>query len=202
LNHLVIFAKAPRPGLVKTRLAQTLGVDQACRAYQHLLHALASRLGSLISVTVYHSPPDAEPDLRCYFPSHWQFRHQHGPDLGTRLQNAIAITLETDATKVTVIGSDCPYLTVEDIQQSWTRLDHHDLVLGPANDGGYWLIALKQPQPHLFHQINWGTNNVLAQTIVRARDLNLKVALLRELSDIDTEADWRAFAAQSAVNLQ
>jgi rSAM/selenodomain-associated transferase 1 len=201
LNHLLLFARAPRPGHVKTRLAQTLGKQKACEAYQQLLQALSSQLGSLKNVTVYHSPPDAAAELRPFFPAHWLYTPQQGPDLGARLHHAFSVSFN-HATRVCVIGSDCPYLTTEDIEKSWSLLDRHDLVLGPAHDGGYWLIGLKQPQPHLFHQINWGTNEVLQQTLDRARDLQLKVSLLRELSDIDTEADWRDYTARSTFNLQ
>ena len=202
MNELLIFAKAPRPGFVKTRLAQTLGNDQACEAYQQLLRTIASNLAALTSVTVCYSPADAERDLRSYLPSHWRYRPQKGSDLGARLHHAITDAFEQGSSKVAVIGSDCPYLTCHDISQAWESLKECDVVFGPANDGGYWLVGAKRPHAELFSGIGWGTNAVLNQSRVRAEYLGLKVALLRELSDVDTAADWQAFAAASTLNLQ
>lgn len=202
LNELLIFAKAPRPGLVKTRLAETLGQEAACEAYQKLLRTIASNLAALANVTVCYSPADAEHELRPYFPVHWRYRPQQGADLGARLHHAITAAIEQRASKVAVIGSDCPYLNSQDIAQAWESLDKSDVVFGPANDGGYWLVGAKRPHAGLFNRIDWGTNAVLKQSLGRAKHLGLKVALLRKLSDIDTAADWQAFAAASALNLQ
>lgn len=193
MNELLIFAKAPRPGLVKTRLAATLGKDQACRAYQELLTAISRQLSSLQRVTVCYSPADAVPDLRPFFPPDWNFRLQRGADLGLRLQHAIATSLELGAASVAVIGSDCPYVTCRDIQRAFVSLQHSDVVFGPAHDGGYWLVAVNSPHPQLFTGLDWGTPSVLNQSLARAEALKLKVSLLRELCDIDTESDWRAF---------
>ena len=201
MNELLVFAKAPLPGLVKTRLAKSLGKDQACRAYEHLLRAIASNLNSVAQVTVCYSPSNALESLRPYFPSHWKFRPQEGSDLGARLHQAIATSFGNGATKVAVIGSDCPYLNSEDIFRTWSALDHSDLVFGPALDGGYWLIGAKCPHAELFDGIEWGTSNVLQQSLDRAKSLGLSTFLLRELSDVDTEADWLAFTSSSAANL-
>lgn len=200
MNQLLVFAKAPRIGLVKSRLAELIGQERACRAYELLLTTLARNLASVQNVTVYHSPPDGAADLRNYFPRHWNYLQQYGVDLGTRLNHAVIQTFEAGASRVCVIGSDCPYLTADDISASWTLLSDHDVVLGPAADGGYWLIALKKPEPRLFEAIAWSTSAVLQQTIIRARELNLSIALLRELSDIDTAADWLAFTQPSAAH--
>ena len=202
MNQLLVFAKAPRPGEVKTRLAETLGKDKACRAYEQLLRVLARQLAGSENVRVCHSPADGEAELRGYFPKVWEFHPQEGADLGIRLKNAIAEAFEKGARKVCVIGSDCPYLTVEDIRQTWILLDRHELVLGPATDGGYWLIALKRPEPRLFEEIEWGTSKVFKQTLDRAAEMQLKVAHLRELADVDKEADWRQFVERSGIDLQ
>jgi rSAM/selenodomain-associated transferase 1 len=197
VNELLIFAKAPRPGFVKTRLAETLGKGQACQVYQQLLRTISSSLATIPRVTVCYSPADAPDELRSYFPSHWRFRPQRGSDLGARLHDAIATSFTSGANKAAVIGSDCPYITPDDISQTWLALDHHDLVFGPALDGGYWLIGANRPHPDLFNNVDWGTSTVLNQSLACAQKLNLKVALLRKLSDIDTEADWRAFTSNS-----
>jgi glycosyltransferase A (GT-A) superfamily protein (DUF2064 family) len=89
-----------------------------------------------------------------------------------------------------LIGSDCPGLTKQDIEQAWACLGDFDVVLGPARDGGYWLIGLRALQPALFQQVAWSTPTVLAQSLERAQQAGLRVALLRELSDVDTHRDW------------
>lgn len=200
MNHLLVFAKAPRVGLVKSRLADSIGQEPACRAYERLLAVLAHNLTTLQNVTVYHSPPDGVADLRSYFPRHWHYSPQAGDDLGARLTHAVTEAFTAGSTRVCVIGSDCPYLNSEDITAAWTSLDDHDVALGPATDGGYWLIALNKAEPRLFESINWSSNVVLQQTLARARELNLRISLLRELSDVDTASDWIAFTQSSAAH--
>jgi glycosyltransferase A (GT-A) superfamily protein (DUF2064 family) len=87
-------------------------------------------------------------------------------------------------------------VTAADIEQAWLALEEHDLVLGPATDGGYWLIALQQPQPSLFHDIPWSSEHVLQETLQRATAAGLRVHQLRTLSDVDTAEDWRALLAR------
>ncbi|HVK57585.1 MAG TPA: TIGR04282 family arsenosugar biosynthesis glycosyltransferase, partial [Candidatus Kapabacteria bacterium] len=143
--------------------------------------------------TICFSPDDAESDLRQFFPDHWKFRRQVGGELGARLQNAISESFAGGAASVIVIGSDCPYIQCSDIREASEELESLDVVFGPATDGGYWLVGLNRPAPALFEGISWGTNSVLAESLARAARLNLQVRLLRELSDIDTEQDWKAF---------
>jgi len=103
------------------------------------------------------------------------------------------------ARRVVIIGSDCPYLTATDIQLAWTALKSHDLVLGPARDGGYWLIGLRRPCDRLFFRIPWSTGAVLRTTFSRAQTENLKCKLLRRLSDVDNVADWNEFLVRDAL---
>ena len=198
---LLVFAKAPRPGSVKTRLANTLGPERACEIYEVLLRTLAAQLGHLQGVTVCFAPDDAEPDLRRYFPEHWRYRPQRGDDLGARLNHAISEAFEHGASKVAVIGADCPRVTPGDIADASHAHEHDDVVFGPAHAGGYWLIAMNQPHPTLFRAIDWGTANVLAQSQTRAREARLKTGLLRSLADIDTAADWDSYARSAARSL-
>ena len=197
MNELLIFAKAPRLGSVKTRLAQELGSEQALLAYCRLLAVVADQVQEIQHATVYFSPADSEDELRPFFPAHWNFRAQNGADLGERLQNALAASFASGSKRVAVIGADCPYLDSGDIAQAWEALDHNDVVLGPANDGGYWLIAMSKLHHDLFVDIDWGTGSVLAETLARTQQANLKVHLLRTLGDVDTERDWCQFLATS-----
>ena len=86
-------------------------------------------------------------------------------------------------------------MTAQDIAEAWTALERQDVVLGPATDGGYWLIGLRSPQPALFQNIHWSTDAVLRETQDRARAAKLSVHLLRRLSDVDTETDWQEYLA-------
>jgi len=113
------------------------------------------------------------------------------------LERAFADAFAKGAEYVAAVGSDCPAITPEDIQSAWAALRTDDVVLGPAKDGGYWLIGLREPRPALFQTIDWSTDQVLKQTMRRAQARNLKVELLRELSDVDTESDWMEFLEQN-----
>jgi uncharacterized protein len=190
---LIVFVKAPRPGSVKTRLAATIGAEAACEAYLHMVEALWTQIRSLRNVQLRFSPEGAEPEVQRWLQPEWTMALQGDGDLGVRLTTAFADAFAAGAQRVAIIGSDCPYVTVDDIEQAWKALGDHDVVLGPARDGGYWLVALRQLYPDLFREIDWGTADVLKRTVDRARALNLRVHLRRELSDIDTADDWREY---------
>jgi uncharacterized protein len=202
LNELLVFAKAPRAGQVKTRLAQRLGAEQALNAYRTLLAQLGGNFDDLPNVTVWFSPVDGESELLPFFPSRWKFRAQVGADLGERLAGAFAASFATGAARVAVIGSDCPYASAEDVRQAWSALEENDVVFGPAEDGGYWLIAMKKTQPGLFVGIDWGTGTVLGQSLAKADQLSLRSLLLRRLPDVDTESDWLRFVASRESGLK
>ena len=202
MNELLLFAKAPRAGQVKTRLAEYLGAERALEGYCRLLEVVVRKVGSLKPATVYFTPVDSEDELRPFFPGHWGFRAQEGADLGERLGNAIAASFAAGSERVAVIGADCPYVRPADIEDTWENLDFHDLVLGPAEDGGYWLIGMKKCHPELFSGIRWGTETVLEETVERAQRLHLKVALFRTLSDVDTMLQWQAFLGSSESRLE
>jgi uncharacterized protein len=200
-RHLIIFVKAPRRGTVKTRLARAMGEDAACGAYQKLVDELIKRLSSLSSVELRFTPDDAVTEIRQWQRRDWQVRPQGEGGLGQRLERAFADAFASGAQYVAAIGSDCSAITATDIRLAWTVLQTSDLVIGPARDGGYWLIGLREPRPALFQAIDWSTDKVLKQTLSRARSRNLKVELLRELSDVDTESDWLEFLDQNRRRL-
>ena len=195
-ERLFIFLKAPRPGAVKTRLAESIGASEAAAAYQILVETLLAKLALLSDVQLRFSPDDALSEIEPWLRPHWQARAQGEGDLGQRLERAFGEAFTEGVNRVVVIGSDCPELTAEDIRAAWAALARDDLVLGPAKDGGYWLIGLKSRQPSLFHSMPWSTDKVLEETLDRARHSGLTFKLLRELSDVDTEQDWLSFLAQ------
>jgi len=144
-------------------------------------------------VELRFSPDDGRKEIAEWRHRSWTIRPQGEGDLGTRLQRAFSEAFSQGAKYVTIIGSDCPAITAGDIQAAWTALQTNEVVIGPARDGGYWLIGLRELQPSLFEGVQWSTDKVLEQTLQRARQQNLRVALLRELRDIDTETDWLAY---------
>lgn len=195
---LIVFVKAPRAGLVKTRLAGQMGSAAACAAYQRLVRTVLSQIDSLPNVQLRYSPDDAKAEVRPWQKPVWTMAPQGAGDLGARLTRAFSDAFKKGASRVAIIGSDCPWLSAEDIQQAWDELDSNDVVLGPACDGGYWLIALREPLAELFTRISWSTPNVLKQTVARAEEQRLRLKQLRELRDVDTLEDWRAFTRDNS----
>lgn len=192
-QRLTVFLRAPRPGAVKTRLAATLGAAEACAAYRHLVETLLQQLVELENVELCFAPDDAGSEIKPWSRTTWRLTAQGTGDLGSRLDRAFRRAFDEGAKRVVIIGSDCPEVSASDIQAAWTALLPHDVVLGPATDGGYWLIGLRAPQSGLFEDIPWSTNAVLRKTLERCRAAGLTTRLLRELTDVDTEADWRRF---------
>jgi hypothetical protein len=190
---LIVFVKAPRPGTVKTRLASSLGAAAACAAYRRLVGTLLRRLATLGNVELCFTPDDAGSEILSWARPKWGLRAQGGGDLGARLDRAFQRAFTEGAGRVVVIGSDCPDVAASDIHAGWAALHSHDVVLGPAADGGYWLIGLRAPHPELFTGISWSTAAVLPETRARCGSAGLTTHLLRKLSDVDTEVDWRRF---------
>ena len=194
-EKLIVFVKAPRPGAVKTRLAKVIGAPAAGAAYRQLVETLLNQLQGLGGVEVCFSPDDAASEVQHWVKKGWTSSPQGDGDLGQRLKSAFQRAFHAGAKRVAIIGSDCPAVRVEDIREAWGGLETHDVVLGQATDGGYWLIGLRQLQPSLFRGVPWSTKDVFTETVRRAQHAGLSVRLLRELADVDTDRDWRAFLA-------
>jgi rSAM/selenodomain-associated transferase 1 len=113
-------------------------------------------------------------------------------DIGVRMERAFALLFERGARRVALTGTDVPALTTEDVRRALESLDEHDVAIGPATDGGYYLIALKRPQPELFQGIAWSGPDVLSHTLDRASRCHLSVRVLRTIGDVDTVEDLAA----------
>ena len=194
-DRLIVFVKAPRPGSVKTRIAEALGAKAAAAIYRILAERVLANLAGLREVELRFAPDDALPEIAPWLRRGWRACPQGEGDLGVRLQRAFADAFAAGARRVVVIGSDCPEVGAADIREAWQALAGADVALGPARDGGYWLIGLAQPQPRLFTDMPWSTAGVFRQTVERAGALGLRVARLRQLADVDTAADWKNFVA-------
>ncbi|MBI1842892.1 MAG: TIGR04282 family arsenosugar biosynthesis glycosyltransferase [Verrucomicrobia bacterium] len=198
-DHLCVFCKAPRPGTVKTRIAAALGPDRARDIYVELASAVLTQAREIENVALFFSPDDAEREIEPWRRrSEWILRGQGPGDLGERLARAFESTFLRGAERVLVIGTDSPEIRAEDWREGFKALREVDLVLGPAADGGYWMIGLRAPQPALFAGIAWSTPTVLAETLIVARTLGLSSRQLRVLEDVDTPDDWERYLARKA----
>lgn len=197
---LLIFVKYPEPGKVKTRLAATIGAELAAQLYQEFVRqTFELTLQSQVAARfVTFTPVDKEPELKKLFPGPWQwFPQENSPNLGVRIQRAIQHVQQQGYSQVITIGTDSPSLPAEYLDQAAAALMQHDLVLGPATDGGYYLIGLKNNAPvELFSGIDWSTEHVLRQTLQRAGQLRLSVQQLPIWYDVDDIATLQQFCGK------
>jgi rSAM/selenodomain-associated transferase 1 len=196
LNVILFFIKYPTPGKVKTRIATTVGAARAAEIYRRLAERVCSCLPRDAEIIAVFDPPTKRAEIEEWLTPlspFLKFIPQHSGDLGTRLSAAFAAAFNppTVQKKVAAIGSDCVDLDTAIFAETWRALDQDDCVIGPAGDGGYYLLALRKPAPTLFSKINWSTERVLNQTLTRAAAAQLSVHLLPKLTDIDTEEEWR-----------
>jgi uncharacterized protein len=198
---LQVFARAPVPGACKTRLIPALGAEGAAT-----LHARLVRHSLEVAQEWSKSTPDARVELWCAGePAHPFFaecvrdfgvmlREQTGEGLGARMWLALCGALAAGKLPV-LVGTDCPWLTRDDIAESFVRLAQADAVFGPADDGGYVLTGLKRAVPELYAGIPWGSGKVMAATRKAAAQVHVELSELRKLADIDTPQDIKQLAA-------
>jgi uncharacterized protein len=209
-DRLLIFTRYPQPGKAKTRLIPALGPVKAADLQRQMTEHTLAQVQLLtatqpLSVEIWYAGTEAETEtsdrdqMQTWLGTQWSYQLQRGADLGERLIQAIQTAFDQGMQRVVTIGTDCPGLDAARLQQALQRLDHHDLVLGPATDGGYYLIGLRRFLPELFVDMPWGSETVLQQTLAAAEKLGLTIAALDPLTDVDRPADlWVWEAAQSA----
>lgn len=186
-NALIIFVKNIIAGQVKTRLAATLGNVIAMDIYQQLLKKLIYNIQSLdVDKIVFYSDFIEE---NLWDSGIFQKEIQQGDDLGKRMENAFKVSLAAGYKNIIIIGSDCPGMDEIILNKAFENLDSFDIVIGPATDGGYYLLGMTKSYPFLFENINWSTDKVLQQTIDLCKRNRLSYFSLPELSDIDEEKD-------------
>jgi uncharacterized protein len=195
---LIVFVKAPRPGAVKTRLAADLGPGPAAEVYRVIAEEEIRRTAPAAREyerLFFFAPADARADVARWLPAE-SLLPQEGHDLGARMAHAFDAAFARGAGRAAIVGTDVPHVSRALVKEALLALDDHDVVVGPARDGGYYLLALDRRRPALFEGIPWSTPDVLAATAERARALGLRLGMLEPLSDIDTLEDvrreWRA----------
>ena len=192
-TRIVIFAKAPVPGSVKTRLIRVLGAAGAARLAQRMLadtidHALAAGL-SIPELCATPDPDDAS--WAGHLPAGVRLSDQGPGDLGQRLAAATRRVIE-GGERILLIGTDCPKLNGKRLREAAAQLDAHDAVIHPAFDGGYVLLGLRRTDPSLFDNVAWSTDTVAATTIARISALGWSLFVGDTLQDIDEPADLEA----------
>jgi rSAM/selenodomain-associated transferase 1 len=194
---LIIFAKEPRPGQVKTRLSPPLSPEAAAQLYHCFLLDILDEMALVaeVSLTVAFSPETAQGFFRQLAPPETGLFPQEGADLGQRMARAFARSFAAGFGPVLLRGSDVPDLPAALVSEAIAVLaaGQAQVVLGPATDGGYHLVGLTEPQPGLFQGPVWSSRTVLADTLRLARQLGLRVHLLDPWPDIDTCDDLRTF---------
>jgi uncharacterized protein len=186
--------KYPRPGRAKTRLVPALGASAAAELYRVLaeeeVRRTAPEAGEYERLFCFTPARDREA-IAAWFPGERLWPQPTG-DLGQRMAAAFAEAFARGARRVVIIGTDVPWVSRATVGEALKALDGHDVSIGPARDGGYYLLALREPRPALFTEIAWSTSEVLPATLARAQKLGLQVHVLQPLTDLDTIADLRA----------
>lgn len=189
---LGLFAKWPTPGTVKTRLARDSSPEFACQvASAFLADSILQFEITGVRRILAVAPASEQEQFKALVGERWEVTPQIDGDLGTRLSHFFAEAFREGAERVVVIGTDSPTLPPEYLERAFQELTEHDVVIGPATDGGYYLIGLNQPSPNLFDGICWSTSNVLQQTVDRLGSMSLH--LLPPWFDVDTIDDWAMF---------
>lgn len=192
MKGVIVFVKNPELGKVKTRLASTLGDEQALAIYNKLLRYTRDvliKVKDSRKYVFYSSFIDENDDW-----SHDVFekRLQATGGLGEKITAALQNIFET-CDQVVIIGSDCPQLTSDHIEIAFDKLQNHNIAIGPSHDGGYYLLGMDQYYPQLFQKITWSTDTVFQETMQSAKASDLSSFILETLSDVDYEEDWEKY---------
>lgn len=197
-ERLIIFTRYPEPGLTKTRLIPTLGAKGAATLQQQMTEYTLSQVRELQSPSLEVRFTGGSLTLmQDWLGTDIVYQPQGEGDLGERMARSLSVAFRAGMERVVVIGTDCPGLNANLIAKALHQLHSHDLVLGPALDGGYYLIGLRCFILELFTDINWGTAEVLHQTVAIAKKLDVSVTYLPQLADVDRPEDlpiWERFS--------
>lgn len=192
-KHLIIFSRYPQPGKTKTRLIPALGIEGAANLQRQMTEFTLSKVKKIqesaaISFEIRFAGGDLQL-MQNWLGTELNYQLQGEGDLGKRMENSFLNAFNKGAQQVVIIGIDCPDVNAEVLAQAFEKISNCDLLLGPAVDGGYYLIGLKRAITELFINIDWGTSKVLQQTVDIAQQLSLSVGYLPTLADVDRPED-------------
>lgn len=187
-SALIIFVRNPELGKVKTRLAKSVGDEKALEIYKALLeHTRETVLKIDVNRLLFYVDKINEQDD--WSEAHFEKVVQVGEELGARMLHSFEIALQKHD-KAVIVGSDIPQINPEILQEAFDKLDDHDFVIGPAMDGGYYLLGMKKSTPELFNNMEWSTPDVFQQTVDRIKQSGGSFHQVATLSDIDYIEDW------------
>jgi uncharacterized protein len=190
-NEILIFAKHPELGRCKTRLAKGVGDRNALTIYRTLLgHTLKTVQETPYRKVLMVDPPEHTEDGPGWAPGMDAYLPQADGDLGARMSGAVEAAFTRGAKKVVLLGCDCPQISKDSVTSSFTALDSCDVVLGPTDDGGYYLLGLKERHLSLFRDIPWSTGKVFEKTLNILKFQTLSYISLDAFSDVDTLEDF------------
>lgn len=190
---ICVFTRYPEPGKTKTRLIGALGAEGAADVQRRLTEAVvrtaqAAARRSAADIAIWFAG-GSESKMRTWLGGNLPFAPQAGSDLGQRMAGAFRSGFERGYERIVLIGADCPDLTAEILEKAFAALTQHDIVMGPARDGGYYLIGMKRAWPLLFQGVPWGADTVLEHTLAIGKQAGLSIGLMDTLRDVDTAED-------------
>jgi rSAM/selenodomain-associated transferase 2/rSAM/selenodomain-associated transferase 1 len=207
-QRVIVMARWPKAGIAKTRLIPALGPDGAANLHsclvRHTLKTVREFAGRHISEIEVHFTGGTTGEMQCLVGDDLRCVPQQGDSLGDRISAAIRSAFAQHCRRVVVIGTDCPHLQVHHLKEAFSSLHRTAVTIGPAIDGGYYLIGMREHYPSLFQDIHWGSDMVLKETIQKLRQINKTYSLLTSLSDVDFPEDLvccRQWAADFAPAL-
>jgi len=197
---VILFVRLPEKGRVKTRLALQVGEDTALRLYENMVLDVVDLLkGGRFPFRICFTPPDARDQMTGWLGKEYDYLPQTGDHLGDRMEKAFAKVFSEDVEEALLIGSDIPGLTIGILEEAFASFVTNDAVIGPADDGGYYLIGFRKNTftPRIFHDMAWSTSAVFRETADRLHEASRKVHLLPELTDVDTVEDLKTLLSQA-----
>lgn len=201
-DAVIVFVRAPEAGRVKTRLAAEIGEPAALRVYRRLAeHAVAEarRVAPHAAVRIHFTPAESGGAVRGWLGEAAAYLPQSAGGLGERMRAAFGDAFAAGFTRVVIIGSDLPELSADLLRRAFRELGSAPAVIGPARDGGYYLLGLREMIESVFDELPWSTDAVFPATLARLRDAGASPVILPTLADVDTAADlpagWRQWAA-------
>lgn len=193
-NVLTIFVKYPQEGFVKTRLAREIGKENANELYRLFVETILARIKDKnFTRVIFYAPISKRNEIKRWLGDDLVLYPQRGKDLGKRLSNAFNYSFKSGAKRAVVIGTDSPTLNKKLILDAFKKLKDTQCVLGPAFDGGYYLVGLTSFHEEIFQHIDWSSDNVFNQTLGRIKKLRISFSLLDKELDIDNIDDLRNF---------
>lgn len=195
---VLVFLKAPEKGRVKTRLSLILDESFVLELYKGFVHDTLAILESFQDIFIYFLPAEKEDDLRSWLGSGYQYVCQTGRDLGEKMSNAFRDGFEKGYDRLLLIGTDIPEISESVLHRAFTLLETKDAVIGPASDGGYYLIGFRKESfsEKIFHDMNWSKGDVFQETLRVMGEMHLQYERVAELNDVDTPEDLEALSSR------